>query len=175
MKTVLCQNITRKAQIGFSDADQSLKLKEAGPEATLRELTINGITDFIIAIKLDSFSCFSQYFKSAKDFNKGCDCVVIYKKNDRVIALFIEMKSDNPKGFIAKFKASSLFITYLKSLLCEFHQANEHLEFKYLLCSTRIQKQTIRHSPLRLIQKDGVSFYEKPCKNGSHIHVNEFG
>lgn len=58
---------------------------------------------------------------SIHDHHRACDCVVLIRRDERLIALYIDLKSGNPSGYSAQFKSTRQFVRYLLGLTAEFH------------------------------------------------------
>jgi hypothetical protein len=55
------------------------------------------------------------------DHHRACDCVVLVRRLDKLTALYIDLKSGNPKGYAGQFKSTRQFVRYALGLLAEFH------------------------------------------------------
>ena len=55
------------------------------------------------------------------DHHRACDCVVLVRRAGRLIALYIDLKSEAPKGYAGQFKSTRQFVRYALGLLAEFH------------------------------------------------------
>jgi hypothetical protein len=52
----------------------------------------------------------------------ACDAVILVQRDDKLIALYIELKSsNNPAGYVNQFKSTRQFMRYALGLLEEFH------------------------------------------------------
>lgn len=55
------------------------------------------------------------------DHHRACDCVVLIRRNGKLTALYIDLKSGNPSGYSGQFKSTRQFLRYALGLLTEFH------------------------------------------------------
>jgi hypothetical protein len=55
------------------------------------------------------------------DHHRACDCVVLINRRGQLIALYLDLKSGNPKGYSGQFKSTRQFVRYVLGLLEEFH------------------------------------------------------
>ncbi len=65
----------------------------------------------------------SPLLSTGHDLNhhRACDAVILTKKNNELCIIFIELKSNNPKGFINQFKSTRCFFHYLLDIAKVFH------------------------------------------------------
>ncbi|MBJ9686776.1 hypothetical protein I5589_06745 [Burkholderia vietnamiensis] len=57
----------------------------------------------------------------AHDHHRACDCVVLIRREGKLMALYIDLKSGNPSGYAGQFKSTRQFVRYTLGLLAEFH------------------------------------------------------
>lgn len=50
----------------------------------------------------------------------GCDAVLFFRKNEKLIVVYMDLKSGNPIGYSNQFKSTRQFVRYLVSLHEEF-------------------------------------------------------
>jgi hypothetical protein len=55
------------------------------------------------------------------DHHRACDCVVLVRRQNKLTALYIDLKSGNPVGYVGQFKSTRQFVRYALGLLEEFH------------------------------------------------------
>jgi hypothetical protein len=55
------------------------------------------------------------------DHHRACDSVIMVCKQGRLQVLYIDLKSENPKGYAGQFKSTRQFVGYVLGLLKEFH------------------------------------------------------
>lgn len=55
------------------------------------------------------------------DHHRSCDCVVLIRRDGKLIALYIDLKSENPTGYSGQFKSTRQFVRYALGLLTEFY------------------------------------------------------
>lgn len=56
-----------------------------------------------------------------QDHHRACDCVVLIWRDGKLTALYIDLKSGNPRGYAGQFKSTRQFVRYTLGLLAEFH------------------------------------------------------
>lgn len=54
------------------------------------------------------------------DHHRACDCVVLVRRDNKLTVLYIDLKSENPRGYSGQFKSTRQFIRYALGLLTEF-------------------------------------------------------
>ncbi|MCU0437338.1 MAG: hypothetical protein MUC49_05440 [Raineya sp.] len=115
-------------------------LTEHKPDATLRKIEIQGLSESYLAIKLDAFepNQISQYFntKSKSGINKGCDGVIFTCFDNFPYIIFCEMKSSYPskKDYLPQLQNSNCFIDFINILLQEHYECNlDDFKRKYIL------------------------------------------
>lgn len=71
---------------------------------------------------------------NAHDHHRACDCVVLIRRDQRLTALYIDLKSNNPSGYSGQFRSTRQFVRYALGLLSEFHgQQLEVTEERYVV------------------------------------------
>jgi hypothetical protein len=55
------------------------------------------------------------------DHHRACDCVAVINRGGKLSIVYIDLKSENPKGFSGQFKSTRQFVRYLMGLAEEFH------------------------------------------------------
>ena len=53
--------------------------------------------------------------------HRACDCVVLINQSGKLTALYVDLKSGNPVGYLGQFKSTRQFVRYALGLLEEFH------------------------------------------------------
>lgn len=56
--------------------------------------------------------------------HRACDCVVLINRGKKLIAVYVELKSENPVGYSGQFKSTRQFVRYAIGLQAEFHSTN---------------------------------------------------
>ncbi|PWK27276.1 hypothetical protein LV89_01589 [Arcicella aurantiaca] len=123
----------------FDQINHIMKLKE---EDTNQEISIGGIPDDAILLKLDidkkEYKRKSMYLKRETPIiHKGCDyCLII--PSQQTIILF-ELKSMKPKekDYVNQFVASEIFIKYCNELSNYINKSSDCFSFKRILLSPK--------------------------------------
>lgn len=55
------------------------------------------------------------------DHHRACDCVVLVNRGKQITALYVDLKSGNPLGYLGQFKSTRQFVRYALGLLEEFY------------------------------------------------------
>ena len=80
-------------------------------------------TNKIFALTLDNnynvFNCFND---GTKNINKKNDAILFFKKANYIVVLLIELKSNNPKGYLEQLKAGRNFIDYILKQIDLFYE-----------------------------------------------------
>lgn len=68
------------------------------------------------------------------DHHRACDCVVFIRRDGKLTALYIDLKSGNPVGYSGQFKSTRQFVRYALGLLAEFYgQSLSLVEERYVV------------------------------------------
>lgn len=105
----------------------------------------------------------------------GCDAVLFFRKNEKLIVIYMDLKSGNPIGYSNQFKSTRQFVRYLVSLHEEFVGTTISIdEERYVIFyggdvlpslrkTTTTPKSNIKQSKpdsayLRLVKNDGTLY-----------------
>ncbi len=118
---------------------------------------------------LEPFSCFNR---SIKEYTKKNDGILFFLKNNQLIVLLIELKSDNLGQYLKQLKAGKNFSQYLINQINIFSELNiekEDIVYKAIVFSTRNipAKGTTRKLKLKFEDRSDLSCAELNC-NTSH-------
>ena len=101
------------------------------------------------------FNCFNS---GVKNINKKNDAILFFEKDSYIVVLLIELKSDNPKGYLQQLKAGKNFVEYLLKQIDLFYDINidkEKIIYRGVLFSTK-------KSPAKgTTKKDSYSFQDR--------------
>lgn len=65
---------------------------------------------------------------NAHDHHRACDCVVLIRRDGKLTAIYIDLKSSNPKRYSGQFKSTRQFLQYAVRLIEEFHGQSLQLD-----------------------------------------------
>ncbi|MCX6152615.1 MAG: hypothetical protein NT007_00485 [Candidatus Kapabacteria bacterium] len=145
--------ISEESQKQILCGDKFIKIKEDKSSAKLKAVTIDKFhkNDHIFGFSLDleRFKQLSLYV-NRKNYNKGCDGIIVVVRNNHVYFLICELKSNNPKqkDYLNQINNSEAFICYLIKALNYFDNIDikkENLSIIRLLFDTQnINKAILR-------------------------------
>jgi hypothetical protein len=101
-------------------------ITESDPKAVLRKVTLttsNGDWFSFNPDKGRKGGIMSPLLATGKehDHHRACDCVIAIKRDKQLHIIYIDLKSNNPKGYIGQFKSTRQFLRYALGLLEDFH------------------------------------------------------
>lgn len=147
---ILQQMIRIDATLALTNIYEKHAVHLTEPQQPDSQVTIKGIPEGTIIIKVDTFPAPDKIFTGTKGECKRADYVIISANNNKKRVLFIEMKrtKDLESKIIAQFKGATCFIEYCKEIAKQFYDCNDFLEgYEYRYISfghTSIQKQKTR-------------------------------
>jgi hypothetical protein len=109
---------------------QAVTLKENAPEAKLKRVTITRLGEAPFCLLPETGQGTDRHYSPllAKGENwfihQACDAVLFLKKGTRLYEVFIELKSDSPKGCSRQFQATEDFLEYAWRILKTRKQHN---------------------------------------------------
>ncbi len=141
--------ITEKKFLLSISTSGDLVIKESHKDSKLKKIKIRSFPKAMIGIRMDAFGNKICTFinRSHERLNKGCDALIFVEDNDKKFILIIELKSNNPKGFIHQMKSSYVFTMYLDNILRYYWDLNLS-EFKpifILFSSKKRNKKSYTH------------------------------
>lgn len=156
-----------------------LTVKEADAGASLRELLIKRVPANSAAFELDHTPSGELKTKLKKAFcqlsclvhgshpkaNKSCDFVIVSTEGDQSKIVLGDLKSRSPKKAecAAQLRNSELFLTYILSLLSEYHGTNITPEFKKVIffvgSPTNAKAPTQQNNQQKPYVSDGVTYF----------------
>ena len=160
--------------INFDDIDKSIKIKENGLQAKLKGIIIDKISNNFFAFKLDSNICpnISPYInRTTPNINKGCDCILLYKKEERLFLFFIELKSNDYSKSEVKSQliASQCFFVYIKELLDKFYNnIIDNITIINILYTSKNFKTSIRPKQPYIQDFCGINVIVESARKGEN-------
>ena len=107
------------------------------------------------------------------DHHRACDCVVLVRRAGRLIALYIDLKSEAPKGYAGQFKSTRQFVRYALGLLAEFHGYSLGLaEERYVVLYGGKQALINKTTTAPKLEKIGKTQPDRPYKRNVPNHCN---
>jgi len=128
----------------------SVRLKETGVEAKLKQVDLLGVPENSLLIKLDAYEQPVSLFNGNKGERKRCDYILFTLVNGKGYALFIELKSAKLKTseYICQFKGAECVVDYCHAALKRFHDHDQllaHFNKRFIVFyRPRIAKQRTR-------------------------------
>ena len=122
----------------------------------------------------------SQLLAVAKqhDHHRACDCVVLVRRSGKLTALYIDLKSGNPVGYVGQFKSTRQFVRYALGLLAEFHGYALNLdEERYVVLHGGKPALINKTTTVPKSEKIGKTLPDKPYKrevtNPARLYLKE--
>ncbi len=130
----------------------SVRLREKGSDAKLKQVDLLGIPENSVLIKLDAYEQPLSLFKGRKGERKRCDYILFTVLDGKGYALFIELKSAKLKKpeYICQFKGAECVVDYCHSALQRFHNHDRLKAFSkrfVVFYRPRIAKLRTRSQP----------------------------
>lgn len=113
------------------------------------------------------------------DHHCACDSVIFFRKDNRIIVVYIDLKSGNPSGYSAQFKSTRQFVRYLISLYEEFRGGKIKIdEERYVIFyggenKPLINKKTTIPRQSRLQNSKPNDAYKREVKNNEILYLKE--
>jgi hypothetical protein len=78
-----------------------------------------------------------------KNLKKECDYLIFCRLKSQIFVLLIELKSDNPDGWLRQTKTGESIAKYLLGIVENYKQINltTQVEFRHLLFTTKVKKK----------------------------------
>jgi hypothetical protein len=180
----LKKTISAESQKKVLVNERFVKIKEDNPNSKLKSVTISNFdkNDKIFAFSLD-ISKYKQlsFYINRLHYNKGCDGVVVLKRDEKIYVMICELKSSRPKPkqFINQIKSSEAFIYYIFKALNIFGNSDfsiDNLNIIRILFDTtnpvKVQVRQYNQKPIKI--HDNI--YKFDCYEGdsSVFHINTF-
>jgi hypothetical protein len=116
---------TAKAQLSLIDhlGKKALVLKETGKGAKLKNLTLSHLDDTAFALAPEAGQgparAYSPLLAKTATWthHQACDAVLFVERNGTPFTIYIELKSDLPKGCEEQFNSTQDFLGYVWSVL----------------------------------------------------------
>jgi hypothetical protein len=116
---------------------------------------------------------------AAYEHHRACDCVVLIQHDNRLITLYIDLKSNNPRGYTNQFKSTRQFVHYAIGLLEEFHgysfaSRDERFIVLYGGKPALINKTTTVPKLERIGDTKPDQPYKRQVPNSYRLYIKEF-
>lgn len=147
---ILNQMIQDNAKVAPIEEYARKKVVLLEPQCPDSIVTIRGIPDDSITIKIDSFSAPDNLLSGRNGECKRADYAIISNDKGRGRILVIEMKKTNAQHnhLVEQFKGAKCAIEYCKEVAKEFYNCSDLLKnysFRYIsFCRTNIRKRKTR-------------------------------
>jgi len=114
----------------------------------------------------------------AHDHHRACDCVVLVRRNGKLTALYIDLKSGDPTGYSGQFKSPRQFVRYALGLLAEFHGHQlELIEERYVVLfggkPALINKTTTVPKSAKIGKTQPGKPYKREVPNPCQLYLKE--
>ena len=113
------------------------------------------------------------------DHHRACDCVVVVNKGGKLTVLYVDLKSESPKGYSGQFKSARQFVRYACGLLKEFHDhdltvVEERFVVLYGGATTSINKKTTVPKKVSLKKMEPTNPLKREVQNDAKLYLREF-
>ena len=181
---ILKEVIEKEVQIDFDENNHCLILKEEQSEGSkvLKSVCFKLQNDqhtkpknytFHFAFKLDDgrYKFLGQLFNARlEDIRKAVDVVLFCEFMGKKYIFLVELKSNERKGFIYKFKSSKLFIKYLALYLSEYYKIDiSDFEFRSILFDRKVNTRKTVVVDYQNDEKFYHQGFNKPTNNEADI------
>jgi len=153
--------------------DINFKIPNSGGYVEIREnnnATCKSVKIYVgkrtFALSLDSNKDIFKCFNDVKGIKKKNDGVLFFYKQDNLIVLLIELKSNNPKGYLTQLKAGKNFIEYVLkqiNLLYDFSIDFNKVKYFGILFRTIPAKGTTKKSKIKFEDRSGLKCATLSC------------
>ncbi|MBN6069458.1 hypothetical protein HYE54_12205 [Aggregatibacter actinomycetemcomitans] len=106
----------------------------------------------------------------------ACDAVVFLKKDDGLLVLYMDLKSDNPTGYSSQFKSTRQFVKYLIGLYEEFTGSKLSIsDERYIIFhnNKKLLSKTTTVPKSKIGQTAPDRAYKRPISNGDSVYLKE--
>lgn len=116
---------------------------------------------------------------NAFEHHRACDCIILVKKDGKLIAIYFDLKSNNPSGYSGQFKSARQFVRYALGLLAEFHGHQLVLaEERYIVLfggkPASINKTTTVPKLSKIGKTTPDKAYKREVPNPCNVYLKEF-
>jgi len=125
-------------------------LRESNRQAKLKSVRIRDLPEGTVVLKVDKCKPYKSLFRDKHGPLRRCDYILFLRKEDRRLALFVELKSERlgRDRIIRQFKGAECLMDYCDAVLNRFHgkmgllrHYEKHFVVFYI---SRLDKQTTR-------------------------------
>lgn len=167
------------------DQYSHIQIKETDPSARLKTVTLFAAPGDWFSFSPDKgrgkAGQMSPLLSSGKEYDhhRACDAVVIARKGNELLVVYIDLKSGNPTGYAGQFKSTRRFVRYALGLLDEFKgfsfgEPNERYIILYGGRKPLLNKKPSvpRRSAVGASKPDQA--YKREVPDGARLYLNEF-
>jgi hypothetical protein len=176
----------------FNGAQHSdILIKETDSLSTLKKVTIKTPNGDWFAFNPDKGrkcpNCRAVYMSpllstgKSLHHHRACDHVIIFQQDEKLIILYIELKSiGNSIEYVNQFKSTRQFVHYLLGLLEEFHEIKIPipLEERYIVFCGKFRssfdKRTTVPKSNKIRKSTPTNPFKKIINNNDSVYLNEF-
>lgn len=112
----------------------------------------------------------------AQRYHRACDGVVLINQDDKLIVLYIDLKSNNPTKYANQFKSTRQFVRYALGILKEFHDYDLVIEKECYIIFYGGRSTSIRKTPTvpkKINQTQPDNPLKKEMVNNGRISLKE--
>lgn len=153
---LLSELIDDKAKAPFVEPYHAVVLKESGVGARLKKVTIQHLdADALVLLPEKGQTTDRRYtpmfgFPAGWTHHKACDAILFIQWKKRDYIVFIELKSNSPKGCEQQIKCAEHFVDYIFSVLKfqKRHARHDRIVRRVVFNTAKTICQTINKSPI---------------------------
>ena len=160
---ILNQMIKDSAKILPTSHYSKTKIELVEPQDTRSAVSIYGVPDNVIVIKVDTFPPPDSVFAGKRGECKRADYVIVSNTEERKVIVYIEMKrtKGSREEIVQQLKGAKCFINYCKEIGRVFWQERNFLK-DYQHCFVSIGHTSIPKRRTRITRKNGK--HDQPDK-----------
>lgn len=115
---ILHQLLKEHAMIPLNQEKKNFSVELREPQANHKPVTITGIPENTVVIKVDKFPEPSAIYQGKKGECKRADFLIISEKNDNIYLIYIELKKvkGSKKEIIQQFKGAQCFLAHMREV-----------------------------------------------------------
>lgn len=153
--------------------ENTLVIEEKNTKAKGKTVCIKTYSK-VFAFSLDQDEQVYRFFNNnnTQGINKANDAILICCKGEQIYALLLELKSDNPKGYMKQILSGKNFVEFLRSTIALYYRNNIQINYRGLLFDTRCvsaRKSTTKRNGIDIISMEGIEFANLRCNDTYYL------
>ena len=153
---LLAELLDSKAKATFVQPNNAVVLKESGADAKLKKITLQHLDAHALVLLPEKGQThdhrYTPIFGCPEGWthHKACDAVLFIKWKQQDYIVYIELKSNNPKGCEQQIQAAEHFVDYIFNVLNwqKQHVRHRRITRRVVFNTSKTTCQTINKSPI---------------------------